>query len=186
LAIVRMYAVPTVDAGADKILSYNATFTFDPVYSADVNSYAWTPSVDLSCDNCANPVGTALQKRTYRIDVANNDGCVNSDSVTVFVNCLQANLLMPTAFTPNNDGLNDYFYPITRGYRMVKTFIIYNRLGFKVFERSNFFPNIPNLGWNGQVKGTANGKTEVFTWYMEAECDLGRMNNTMGTVVLIR
>ncbi len=185
-ARVRLFPAPSVNAGPDKILSYNASFTINPVYSNDVTGYTWTPAGSLNCNNCSDPTGLALAKETYRVEVQNIHGCKSSDSVTVFVNCIQANLLMPTAFTPNGDGNNDHFYPITRGYRMVKTFIIYNRLGIKVFERNNFLPNIPSLGWDGRIKGSGHGNTEVFTWFMEAECDLGRMNNSLGTVVLIR
>ena len=185
-AIVRLYPSPKVNAGPDKILSYAAPYTITPVYSSDITSYLWSPPGNLSCTNCANPAGVALQKEIYRIEVANNFGCKKADTITIFVNCLQANLLMPTAFTPNSDGNNDYFYPITRGYRMVKSFLVYNRLGNKVFERTNFLPNIPSLGWDGRIKSSQNGATEVFTWFMEAECDLGRMNTSMGTVILIR
>lgn len=185
-AVVRLFPSPRVDAGPDKILSYFSPYTITPVYSNDITSYRWNPPGNLSCTNCANPSGVALQKEMYRIEVVNNYGCKKTDSITVFVNCLQANLLMPTAFTPNRDGKNDYFYPITRGYRMVKTFIIYNRLGNKVFERGNFLPNIQSLGWDGRIKDYKYGTTEVFAWFMEAECDLGRMNTSMGSVILIR
>lgn len=185
-AVVRLFPNPTVNAGPDRILAYNSPYTITPVYSNDIINYLWTPTGNLSCTNCANPDGIALKKETYQIDVTNDFGCKATDLITIFVNCLEANLLMPTAFTPNSDGKNDYFYPITRGYRIVKTFIIYNRLGNKVFERNNFSPNIPSLGWNGAIKDYKYGTAEVFAWYMEAECDLGRTNTTKGTVVLIR
>ena len=184
--MVRVYPKPTVNAGPDKILAYYTSYTLTPAYSSDITNYLWTPSGNLSCTTCANPDGVALQKETYQIEVMNNFGCKAKDTITIFVNCLQANLLMPTAFTPNKDGKNDYFYPITRGYKVVKTFIIYNRYGNKVFERNNFSPNIPSLGWSGAIKDYKYGTTEVFAWFMEAECDLGRFNTSQGTVVLIR
>ena len=185
-AVVRVYPTPTVNAGPDKILAYYSSYTITPAYSSDITNYLWTPAGNLSCTTCANPDGVALQKETYQIEVMNNFGCKAKDTITIFVNCLQTNLLMPTAFTPNKDGKNDYFYPITRGYKVVKTFIIYNRYGNKVFERNNFSPNIPGLGWSGAIKDYKYGTTEVFAWFMEAECDLGRFNTTQGTVVLIR
>ena len=185
-AVVNLFPKPTVNAGADKILSYNTAYTITPAYSADIVSYLWSPPGNLSCGNCTNPNGIALKKETYQIEVTNNFGCKATDIINVFVNCLQANLLMPTAFTPNSDGKNDYFYPITRGYRIVKTFLVYNRLGNKVFERKNFSPNIQSMGWDGRIKDHKYGTTEVFAWYMEAECDLGQLNITKGTVVLIR
>jgi gliding motility-associated-like protein len=93
---------------------------------------------------------------------------------------------MPNAFTPNQDGKNDYFFPITRGYKTVRHFIVFNRYGNKVFERRNFDPNIATLGWDGRIKDYKYGTSEVFTWIMEAECDLGEIMSTRGTVMLIR
>jgi gliding motility-associated-like protein len=185
-AVVNMHLTPTVDAGTDQILPYYNTFTLNPAYGNDVVEYKWTPAADLSCSTCPSPSGVALITQDYKIEVKNINGCKASDTVRIFINCLNANLLMPNAFTPNNDGKNDYFYPITRGYRMVKTFIVYNRLGNKVFERSNFLPNIQSLGWDGRTKDSKNRDTEVFAWFMEAECDLGSMNTSIGTVILIR
>lgn len=185
-ATIRIRPKPVVDAGPDLVLPYNTAFTITPLYSSDITTYLWSPPGNLNCINCANPAGIALQKQSYQVEVTNNNGCKATDNINVLVNCLQSNLLMPTAFTPNRDGLNDYFYPITRGYGKVKAFIIFNRLGNKVFERRNFDPNIPTLGWDGRIKDYKYGTSETFTWFMEATCDSGEMMSSKGTVVLIR
>ncbi len=185
-AVLKLHDPPIVDAGPDKILPYNTTFTMNPVYSSDITSFLWNTSANLSCLTCPNPDGIALQKKEYRIEVMNKEGCKSADSLTVFIRCFQAYLLMPNSFTPNNDGKNDYFYPITRGYRNVKVFTIFNRMGNKVFERYNFDPNIPAMGWDGSVKGSHKGSTEVFTWFLEAKCETGELYSTKGTVILIR
>ncbi len=185
-AVVNMFPSPTVNAGPDKILPYYSSFNISPAYSSDIVQYSWTPSTDLDCSTCPSPSGIALRSESYKIEVQNNFGCKAADTIRIFINCLNANLLMPNAFTPNRDGKNDYFYPITRGYRIVKYFVIFNRYGQKVFERKNFDPNIATLGWDGRIKDNKYGTTEVFSWFMEAECDLGALMNTKGTVVLIR
>jgi len=184
-AVVRLYQKPQVDAGPDLVLPYNTAYTLTPVYSSDVINYLWSPAADLSCSNCASPNGVALKKETYRIDAINGNGCKATDYVNVWVTCEQSNLLMPTAFTPNKDGKNDRFYPITRGYRIIKTFVVFNRLGNKVFERKDFAPNTPSLGWDGSVKGYEYGPNEVFVWYMEAECDAGQLVTTRGSVLVL-
>lgn len=185
-AVVNMHPTATVDAGPDQVLPYYSSFNINPVYSSSVVQYLWTPSAGLSCSTCPNPSGTALSSQSYKIEVKNNYGCVASDTIRIIINCLNSNLLMPTAFTPNQDGKNEYFYPMTRGYRIVKYFVIFNSYGQKVFERRNFTPNIPTLGWDGRIKDYKYGTTEAYAWFMEAECDLGAMMNTKGTVVLIR
>ncbi|MEP7254969.1 MAG: PKD domain-containing protein [Ferruginibacter sp.] len=185
-AFVHVYPKPFVDAGPDLILPYNTPYTLAPMYSNDVISYLWSPPGNLNCTNCANPSGIALKKEIYQVEVVNNYGCKATDIINVLVKCEKAYLLMPTAFTPNKDGTNDYFYPITRGYRTVKTFLIFNRLGNKIFERKDFAPNTASLGWNGTVKDDTYATAEVFAWYMEAECDTGQLVTIKGTVVLIR
>ena len=184
-AFVHVYPKPFVKAGPDLILPYNTPYTIAPMYSNDVINYLWSPPGNLNCTNCANPAGIALKKEIYQVEVINNYGCKATDIINVLVKCEKAYLLMPTAFTPNKDGTNDYFYPITRGYRSVKTFLIFNRLGNKVFERKDFAPNTASLGWDGTVKDDKYATTEVFAWYMEAECDTGQLITIKGTVVLI-
>jgi len=184
-AIVNLHERPSVDAGPDRLLPYNTTYSLTPAYSNNIINYTWSPPGNLSCTNCPNPSGIALQKETYQVEVTTNLGCKATDIINVLVNCERSNLLMPTAFTPNRDGMNDRFYPITRGYHRVKTFIIFNRLGNKVFERKDFPPNISSLGWDGAIKGFEYSPTESFIWYMEAECDAGQLVVVKGTVLVI-
>ena len=184
-ANLMIYSNPTVDAGPDKFLPYSSPFSIIPTYSGNIASYSWTPTGILSCDNCDAPSGTALKKETFTIEVSDINGCKFSDSITIFVNCEKSNLLLPGAFTPNKDGRNDYFYPITRGYKEIKTFLVYNRFGTKVFENKNFTPNIPSLGWNGVIKNGSQGSTQSFVWIVEGVCDSGEIIITKGSVILI-
>jgi|GEM_PF-788219 len=187
IANAHVFALPAVDAGPDKIYSYNNSFTITPVYSAGVASYSWEPSTNLNCSNCPNPSGNALQTTTYTIKTTSVNGCTSSDKITIFIACENGNLLLPTAFSPNGNGINEYFYPIARGYKTIKKFVIFNRRGNKVFERQNFAPNIRSLGWDGRVNNADNvADSETFAWYMEAECEQGQLVTNKGTVVLIR
>ena len=54
---------------------------------------------------------------------------------------------IPNAFTPNNDGLNDTFKPISSNVSEYKMYI-FNKLGEKVFESNDI-----NIGWDGYFKG---------------------------------
>lgn len=186
-ANVHVYPLPQVNAGPDQTLPYNNSFTITPAYGNDVVSYNWEPANKLSCSNCASPSGIALQTTTYTVKTTSVNGCQSSDNISIFIACENGNLLLPTAFSPNGNGINEYFYPIARGYKTIKKFVIFNRRGNKVFERQNFAPNTPSQGWDGRINNSDYvADSETFAWFIEAECEQGQLVTNKGTVVLIR
>ncbi len=86
-------------------------------------------------------------KYSVRLEVTNTiSGC--SDSMIynyVFVDSIL--LLLPNTFSPNNDGLNDYFLGVQRNFEKFGI-VIYNRWGELVFESDN-----PQFSWDGKLKG---------------------------------
>lgn len=182
---VHVKSLPTVDAGPDKTYPFNSNYSLQPLYSNNISTYTWTPSALLTCSSCAFPNGIATYTTTYLIQVTSDSGCIAKDSITIFVECKDANLLMPNAFTPNNDNRNDYFYPLTRGIKSIIRFSIYNRYGQLVYEAKNFPPNNKSFGWNGRVNNM-DQTTNVFVYYIEALCDVGQILYKKGSVVLIR
>jgi gliding motility-associated-like protein len=188
-ALVRIntFAPATVNAGNDTIINYNSNFTLQPTLSNNIANIIWTPLTNnLNCSFCTNPSGTALFSTMYYVNVTSNNGCTANDSVKITVNCNANNLFVPSAFTPNNDGLNDYFYPMGRGYKIINSFVIYNRWGQKLFEKNNFLPNNWQLGWNGFYKGNKITDTQGLVWHITATCDVGQQVNKKGTVLLLQ
>lgn len=78
---------------------------------------------------------------------------MNTDTVVVYV-IGELNVLLPNAFSPNGDGVNDYYYPAVSGSGDLEYYAIYNRWGEILFENSA--PNTADgsNGWDG----TWNGK----------------------------
>ena len=76
-------------------------------------------------------------------DVTENDS-VASDSTTV----LTSTLVVPNAFSPNNDQINDVFK--VKSYQNIVEFhaYIFNRWGQKLYEWTNI-----NEGWDGTYRG---------------------------------
>jgi gliding motility-associated-like protein len=60
----------------------------------------------------------------------------------------EVKIYVPTAFTPNNDGRNDYLRPILLGVKQLQYFRVYNRWGQVVYTMQ---PN--QLGWDGTLNG---------------------------------
>lgn len=185
-AYIKVTPNPIVETGPDQYLPFGNAFTITPVYNSNIRAYVWDPPTTLNCTNCATPTGTVLKTQSYTIKIIDKNGCKAEDSLTIFPLC-ENNIFLPNVFTPNNDGLNDYFYPITANYGFIKSFAIFNRQGEKVFERKNFSPNSPLLGWNGSVKGNEHISSQVFVWIMESDCSYEEATIiTKGTVLLIR
>src|SRR5690606_4431510 len=116
-ARVTVHQLPYVNAGADIRQDFNTPFTLNASYGQGIVSWQWSPvGGTLSCETCPNPQGVLLTDQEYTIEVVDQHGCINRDKVMVTMNCQNSQLLVPSAFTPNGDGHNDYFYPIARGF----------------------------------------------------------------------
>ena len=92
----------------------------------------WNAHSTLSCTNCPDPVASPTATTIYTATNLSPNGCQVSDQFTVVV-LNDAVVDVPTAFTPNGDGLNDYFGPmgkVPEGYKLQ----IFNRNGEIVFK----------------------------------------------------
>ena len=86
---------------------------------------------------------------------------------------------VPTAFSPNNDGLNDVLYVLGFGIETMR-FIVYNKYGQQVFETTN-----QGIGWDGTFK-QKNLNQGVFTWALEYSLINGSTGTQKGNTTLIR
>jgi gliding motility-associated-like protein len=92
----------------------------------------------------------------------------------------KADIQVPTAFTPNGDGLNDFLKPILIGINELRYFRIYNRWGVPVYHSTE-----SKRGWDGTYKGTQQS-TQSYVWMTEGISIIGEIIRKKGTVVLIR
>lgn len=84
---------------------------------------------------------------TYTVRVTDRYGCKGSDSALVYFYTDCKDMVIPNAFTPNNDYLNDDFKPLipapVNDYRMQ----VWNRWGQLLFETNKY-----KEGWDGRFK----------------------------------
>ena len=121
----------------------------------------------------------------YVVEVYNGYNCLAKDTVRVKGSCGEKNIFIPTAFTPNVDGLNDRFTIHGTGVSIIKSLRVYNRWGEIVFERKNFYPGDYNLAWNGKYSGM-DAPAGAYVYFAELECNAGEIFTRKGTVTLIR
>jgi gliding motility-associated-like protein len=145
-------------------------------------TYQWSPPDGLNSTTIPNPVATPQQSITYIVQFADSNGCPNSDTVRIIVRetiCIEPEIFVPNAFSPNGDGNNDILY--VRGNTIRELlFRIYNRWGEKVFETTD-----PSAGWNGTYKG-ARVQPGVYDYYLEATCVDNERFFKKGNITVLR
>ncbi len=176
---------PTVNAGEDKQLLLGNSVPLPIQYSTDVISWLWSPATGLSCSNCAAPIATPETNTTYIITVTNGSKCTATDEVFIKVVCDNSNLFLPTAFTPNNDGLNDVFYPMGVGLFKIQSLRIFNRYGQVVFLKTNVNANDRSAGWDGRVNGKI-ADVGAYVYALEVICKNGEVLTINGKILLIQ
>ena len=180
-----VFKIPTVDAGEDKVTSIGKPITIMPQFSADVTQWTWEPATYLNCSNCPSPVATPEFNTTYKLTVKNEGGCRASDDITVKLTCDKSNLFIPTAFTPNNDGINDFFYPISSGVFKIQSLRIFNRNGELIFQNGSFKPNDKTKGWDGKYKGQV-ADTGNYIYTIEIICNNNNSLSFSGNILLLK
>ena len=168
----------TIRVGASVLLEATLTGT-------GTLDFVWSPVDALSCTDCLDPLANPLDTITYTLAVTDGNGCTVQESVTVRVN-EECRVNVPNAFTPNGDGANDLFRPITDPcVRTVRLWQILNRWGQTVFTQINYPASDPALGWDGNWEGKAQA-SDVLIWVAEFEYYDGRRESKKGEVTLVR
>lgn len=145
-------------------------------------TYRWAPPGYVTCDTCQSTHVALPPEPPFWLVVTATDeeGCTVADSVYVQKDeC--ADIWLPNAFTPNEDGLNDIFRIVGWGLTRYSNlrFGIYNRFGQRVF-----FTEDPYSGWNGKFNGIDQ---ELGTYFYELQYnDNGKSMLRAGDLTLVR
>ncbi len=141
---------------------------------------AWLPESFFTDQSAFDQYVRIDTTRTFTVTAISDYGCTDTASVLVTTHPL---LYLPTAFTPNGDGRNDYFRPaISGGPVTVRTFRIFDRWGRDVWSGQG---SSDAVGWDGSCNGVP---AQVGTYYytIEAETHTGQMIRQKGDVMLVR
>ena len=150
--------------------------------------YAWTQITSpqgLVTDNSYSFGVSPLDNIQYQFAAINAAGCALDSIVSIEVTKFRrANA--PTGFTPNGDGINDYFF-VQGGEKVqeVTIFRVYDRWGTLVFEGQNAQINIPEQGWDGIYKGRP-AQAGTYSWYADVLYNDGETIQIKGNVTILR
>jgi gliding motility-associated-like protein len=182
---IRVFGIPTVEAGPDKTINVGKQLDLTPVISPDVTNVVWSPTGSIFRSDYPSITVKPNQTTVYTVDVVNGGGCRSRDNVTVYVICNGANVFIPNTFSPNNDQANDVFYPRGTGLFRIKSARVFNRWGEVVYEKADFMANDPSVGWDGTYKGKKLN-IDVYVYIIEIMCDNNTILTYKGNIALIK
>jgi gliding motility-associated-like protein len=115
-------------------------------------------------------------------------GCCGTEPATYLVDGV--NIYIPNSFTPNNDGINDFFSanlasPLPENF-IIKEFIITSRAGQSLFEAYDVQPNDLASGWNGRVASNNELYVGLFNYRITIEDTSGNEQIIESTACAIR
>ena len=150
------------------------------LFATGSTSYSWSPSTWLSDPNIANPISLPQDNIQYVVKVSNSIGCFSYDTINVLLFKVKPDLYVPTAFTPNGDGLNEVLRPKALGLKSVDAFIVYNRWGQMLYSTTDI-----GAGWDGTFGGAAQA-AGTYVWFAQGTDYKNAKLERKGTAVLIR
>ena len=172
---VRVYKNPEVDLGQDTAIcpGSNGILLVDKINEGRPGaSWMWntgqtSPSITIGS------AGMYFVKTSIY-------GCVTTDTIWVKEDCY---MNVPNVFTPNGDGVNDYFYPrqyLTKGLTTF-TMNIYNRWGQEIFTTNT----LDGRGWDGKFNDAPQPEG-VYIYTIDATFKDGQKEHKQGNITLMR
>ena len=186
-----------VQMGADTVIDIGDELILQPIISVEnpddviaIDTIYMTFVDSLSCTRCANPFAIIepSSPANYVVTVVTESGCEVTDSRFVGVNLEKPPYYIPSAFSPNGDGVNDRVELSFREPELVEEvseFIIYNRWGNLMYREASVTPGKRIQLWDG----TFNGKEmlpQVFVYSFQVKYKDGSEELFKGDITLFR
>ena len=180
--IATAFSLPLIDSHPEQDSIYQGQSTLliaDPGVGYD---YLWSDPSTLNDPSLASPNATPQQPTNYVLRVTDGNGCVNFDTLQVFVitgYCQGGSVFIPNAFTPDGNGHNDRFMVHAKGISEI-ALSIFNRWGEEVFQTKDILQ-----GWDGTFKG-AEAPADVYVYQLTVVCFDKNRTFHKGNITLIR
>lgn len=145
-------------------------------------SYQWFPVFGLDNDTVPNPIATPADTIEYCVIAVGDNGCIDTACVTVNVTIPEPSIQIPTAFTPNGDGINDTWKLIIHPCYEILEAYIYNRWGRTVYS----YQVAGTAEWAGTIQGQPQ-PIGAYGYFIRAKCAEHEKEEVYkGTITLIR
>ena len=161
---------PRFTLGPDQVVCPGSPLVLTPALNT-----TWTLAWE---DGSTTPTHTIVEPGLYSLTATNNCGST-LDEINVLKGVCK--VFMPSAFTPNSDGLNDFFKAL--GTETVTKFElkVFNRWGEIVFQTTD-----KSRGWDGKVAGVAQASAVFIYTLQYIDINSPQLQTVKGSVALIR
>ncbi len=153
LDLLSFHRNPIVNAGDDQTILLGES---SMLMASGAQRYLWSNGETTYAIKVTPNISTS-----YVLVGEDSNACINEDTVHVNVIEPSIKLLIPTAFSPNSDGVNDVFRILNYYDFNLATFSVYDRWGQVVYDGSDN----SMIGWDGNYKGRAQ-PIGVYTYYI--------------------
>lgn len=173
---------PHANAGSDFEIYVGNFVNIDGSASYGGTTYNWSPFINMNFNNIPSPYAAPSTTTQYILTYSDStNGCVDYDTMLVIVKQC-SDLIFPNAFSPNSDGVDDYFMIMNPDaiYKL-NQLSIYNRWGQKVYSTDD--KNA--IGWDGKFNGKEQ-EIGTYIYMIIAECGGGKQYKLKGSLTLIR
>ena len=170
---------PYLELGSDIEATFNEDVDLEPIYiGPSSTNILWTPNQDLTCTDCLYTTANLEETTQFILTVNQGSRCAVSDSIRVVI--VPEAIFLPTAFSPNNDGVNDLFRPLNTNLQ-TWNISVWNRWGELIYQTDDL-----TQGWDGSYKGKKQG-IGVYTYEAQYQLEGRTKEYTQkGNVTLIR
>jgi gliding motility-associated-like protein len=149
------------------------------VSTNSITHYSWSPADFLNDPLIASPVAILQRDQHYFVTGETAEGCQGFADVLIKV-YKGPDIYIPTAFSPNHDGLNDILKALPVGIKEFHFFTVFNRSGQSIFTTRD-----ASRGWDGTIRGIEQS-TGVYVWIAEGIDVNGNTISRKGLVTIIR
>ncbi|MCZ2223230.1 MAG: PKD domain-containing protein [Chitinophagales bacterium] len=174
---VKVYVQPVIDAGPPIIVPVGTIVQFNPIVndSSSAITFKWSPATGLSNANILHPLLKVTQNINYVLKATGAGNCSATD--TLIVKGLKP-IIIPNAFSPNGDGINDTWVIENLNDYVNVSVEIFNRYGQLIYKTNNGY----TTPWDGKV----NGKPVPVGVYYYIIDFKGQYPNKSGSLTIIR
>ncbi len=172
---VTIYGPPIIKLTPMVFIASGLPFQITPAYTGGGLTYLWSPNYLLSSDTAAYPFTSTDKNIVYTVTAKGNGGCTANANIDVRV---ETQIVVPNAFSPNGDGVNDkWVISNIEGYPNC-TVQIFNRYGQPMFNSTGYAKP-----WDGTLNGMA---LPIGTYYYIIDTKVPKFPGRVGYVALLR
>ncbi len=165
-------------------IKFGADYQLFMDFSSSPDTFYWSDESLVSCTTCLDPFILADQDVQLTLFFVDAFGCLRSANISISVEEEQSDFFIPNIFSPNGDGINDYFHILTNDpLAQLERAEVFDRWGNSIYQHHE--GDLSDLKWDGNFNGrhTENG---VYIYLLVVVDGKGNRMRFVGDITLVR